>query len=64
MPFSYIKIQFNINAFEKMYDLIIRLFNVIVYYMNELALFHLTIYYSTSFHEAGRGNLGTGSYTI
>ena len=38
MPFSYFAIQFNIKTFEKNYDLIIRLFNVIVHCMNELAL--------------------------
>ena len=38
MPFSYFAIQFNITTLGKNYDLIIRLFNTIVHYMNELAL--------------------------
>ena len=46
MPFSYFVIQFNINfviqfnikTFVKKYDLIIRLINIIVHSMNELAL--------------------------
>ena len=38
MPFSYFVIQFNIKTFGKKYDLIIRLFNIIFHYMNELAL--------------------------
>ena len=38
MLVSYVAIQFNIKTFEKNYDLIIRLFNNIVHYMNELAL--------------------------
>ena len=36
MPFSYFVVQFNIKTFGKKYDLIIRLFNIIVHYMNEL----------------------------
>ena len=40
MPFSYFVIQFNLvlKHLEKKYDLIIRLFNIIFHYMNELAL--------------------------
>ena len=38
MPFSYFVIQLILKHFEKIYDLIIRLFNIIVPYMNELAL--------------------------
>ena len=38
MPFSYFVIQFNIKTFGKKKDLIIRLFNIISHYMNELAL--------------------------
>ena len=38
MLFSYLVIQFNIKTFGKVYDLIIRLFNIIVHYINELAL--------------------------
>ena len=39
MPFCYFLIQFNIKSFgKKNDDLIIRLLNVIVYYMNEQAL--------------------------
>ena len=38
MPFSYFVIQFHIKTFGKKYDLIIRLFNIIVHHMNELAL--------------------------
>ena len=38
MHFSYYVIQVNIKTFGKIYDLIIRLFNIIVHYMNELAL--------------------------
>ena len=39
MPFSYFVMQFNIKTFgKKNYDLIIRLFNINVHYMNELAL--------------------------
>ena len=38
MPFSYFVIQFDIKIFGKKKDLIIRLFDIIVRYMNELAL--------------------------
>ena len=43
MPFSYFVIQFNIKTFEKKNDLIIRLFNIIVHYMNEMALRALSL---------------------
>ena len=36
--FSYFVIQFNFKTFEKNYDLISRLFNIIAHYMNELVL--------------------------
>ena len=38
MPFSYFVIQFDIKTFGKNYELISRLFDIIVHYMNELAL--------------------------
>ena len=47
LPFSYFVIQFNIKTFGKKYDLIIRLFNTFVHYMNELAVTALWFYFRT-----------------
>ena len=40
MPFSFFVIKYNLilKHLEKNHDLIIRLFNIIVHYINELAL--------------------------
>ena len=38
MPFSYVVIQFNVKHLDKIYDLIVRLFNIIVHYMKKMAL--------------------------
>ena len=45
MPFPYFVIQFILKHLEKNYDLIIRLFDIIVHYMNELALKSPLIYW-------------------